>query len=363
MSSPLCNAPFSRVFSTATSYRNCCATNPQIVSLSSDSVVKWWNSSELDNFRKKLYGNQLPEDCAACSISEEAGGNSFRTALNKIPHVSNQPNSWNLVFGNICNIACWTCSERYSSTIAQQKQQISILPLDFQDPNEIFLRRWPDLHDSIIKSYDHYDVITLTVLGGEPTYNKTVIDFLSELVENGLSQRTRLEITTNGTKLNTRLSKILEKNNWNYTSVFVSVDAIGKKAEWLRYGSHWKDVENSIDFYQQNGHYIELHTVASMLNICDLPEVHDYAESKNIKHTINSLSHPAYFRLQNWDGARDFLNRQEFESRNLIKYYNSLSESPVPGTKQNMASYIQQFTNRKKLADFDVNLAKLLDLL
>lgn len=357
---PLCAAPFSRVFSTGFAFRNCCATQPVISSTGSDTVETWWNSSEMNEFRNMMYKDQLPADCHSCIVQENTSGRSFRTELNKIPIINSVPNSWHVVFGSVCNLACWTCNENFSSTIEHHKRRLGLLPNKFQDVNALFDRRWPNLKDHILESYCHHDTITVTVLGGEPVYNKTVIDFLQQLVESNLSVRTCLEITTNGTKINSKLMKILDKKNWKHISVFVSVDSVGKKAEWLRYGSSWKDVETSIDFYQSNAHYVELHTVVSILNVMDLPEVSDYARKKNIVHNISPVLNPPWLSLKQWNGETDFINRDDFLTRNLQEFSDAIGVTPVAGTKETVQNYIQQFTDRLPLNDFDPKLAQLL---
>lgn len=359
MTKPLCSIPFSRVFSTAKVYRNCCEAHPEVNSSSTDSVIQWWTSNELNQFRNKMFDSQLPNECKSCTIQEQDHGKSFRTNTNNIPYNSESPNSWHIQFGSVCNLACWTCNEHVSSTIAQHKRKLNILPDNFEDPDNIFLKRWPDLKQNILNSYNYYDTITITALGGEPIYNTTVIDFLTELVESGRARQTRLEITTNGTKLNNKLMAILDKNNWQHISVFISVDAIGAKAEWLRYGSVWKDVEKNIKFYQIYAHYIELHTFVSILNVSNLLEVYDYAVNQKIVHRITPIVSPSWLSLEKWNGKK-FINLEDFKSRNLTRFYHALGQNPDPCTKFTIKKYIEQFTNRRPLVNFDPALAELL---
>lgn len=360
---PLCVAPFSRVFTTSTNYRVCCATNKSILSNETDSFVTWWNGATMQEFRQKMFEPTLPPECQPCLLSEQTHGTSFRTEINKIPIKDTLPNSWNILFGNICNLACWTCNEIASSTILQHKKQLNILPVDFQNPEETFQQRWPDLESSILESYKNHTVITITILGGEPVYNKTVLNFLNKLVDLGLSGRTRLEITTNGTKLNKKILSILDKKVWNYICVFVSVDAIGKKAEWLRYGSDWNEIKKNINHYQQSCNYVEIHTTLSILNITDLLATARYANSIEVKHCIYPLHTPNFMSLTNWDQPIKLVNRHQFEECGLENYFDLIGQTPVQGTKDKLVQYIKQFDSiRKPLKDFDAQLAQVLDL-
>lgn len=365
---PLCAVPFVRAFFFAPgAYRSCCSTTHNIAGPSGQNFKEWWTSDTLNEFRDKLRDTTLPPECKKCHYQELQSGRSFRTAVNKtvedIANPMTMPNSWNIAFGNICNLSCWSCSELFSSTIAQHKKTLKILPEGFVDPEEKFQAVWPDLQANILESYQHHDIITITVLGGEPVYNKTVIEFLNMLVETGLSRRTRIELTTNGSKLNYRLMQMLDNANWNYLSVFVSVDAVGLKSEWLRYGSSWQDVESSINYYKQHANYFEVQTVLSILNINDLPLLHDYCADNNITHVINLLSNPDYMSIQqhNWDLVN--VDKTEFYSRNLSNYYNLIGTNFNSSAQSTLSNYIKQFdTIRNPLKDYDFSLARALKL-
>lgn len=320
---PLCAAPFARTFfATPGIYRNCCLTAPNTSGHSGQTFQEWWTSDQLNNFRLKLFEKELPKDCLCCHLQESSTGRSMRTEINKtvgnITEPLSVPNSWHIVFGNICNLSCWSCNENFSSTIAQHKRTLKILPEGFVDPEEQFQRAWPDLRSNILDSFSHHETIRISLLGGEPVYNRTVIQFLGELVDLGLSQRTKIEITTNGTKLNNRLMQILNKSNWNYICVFISVDAVGPKSEWLRYGSSWADVESSIDYYRKNADYLEIHTVLSILNINDLPRLYDYCKSINIPQAIIILADPDYMALQQHNHDIITVDKSEYDNRVII---------------------------------------------
>lgn len=344
---PFCAIPFVRTFVLPNGrYRNCCAVDPEIVSESYD-FVQWWNQDQrLEDFRKELLIPQFPRACESCEM-QELVGESFRTNINRQHPTINSvyPREWSIMFGNTCNLACWTCNEDWSSTVEAHKRVLKILPDNYKNPNTEFERQWPALRESILKSYDYHDDITLSILGGEPTYNPLVIEFLNWLLDNGYSSRTRLEITTNGTKHN-RMMRGLDKKDWKYVYVAVSVDAVGERAEWIRYGSSWKDVNASVDYYISNANYVELHCLVSVLNILDLPAVVDYAESKNIKLVTTPLQQPDYMSLMSWDGDRFDLDPAQYQT--LLEYLDLIGKNPQPGSAQRLSNYIAQFATTRK---------------
>ena len=348
MMKSFCAIPFARAFVLSNGrYRNCCATDPEIISESTNFVHWWTQDQQLENFRTEIATENFPAACQSCRI-QELSGESFRTNSNRLNPTINPvyPREWSINFGNTCNLSCWTCNEQFSSTIEAHKRTLNILPVGYQNPNAEFERLWPALRDNILKSYDHHDDVTISILGGEPTYNPMVIEFLEWLLDNGYSQRTKLEITTNGTK-NKKLMRGLNKKDWKYVYVAMSVDAVGDRAEWIRYGSRWEDVNASVDYYIAHANYVELHCTLSVLNICDLPDVASYADSKNINMVVIPVQQPDYMSLMSWDGEDFNLDLARYQ--NLQQYVELIGTNPVPGSAQRLNDYIAQFATIRKL--------------
>lgn len=354
MNKPFCVIPFTQAFVLPDgSYRDCCATAPAVISRPDDTFDTWWHGDDLNGVRDHMQSKKDHPRCNSCIVQEQIHNISFRLSVNKdFDNVSNDqyPSRWTVTVGNKCNLACWSCSEQFSSTIARHKKQINILPLDFVDPSQTFNNKWPVLKEHILKSYNFHSAITINLLGGEPVYNKHIIEFLSHLVETGLSKATRLEITTNGTIMNKKLLKLLNKARWKHISIFISVDAIGPKAEWLRYGCNWDTVNRNIDYYRRIVSYVELHTVLSILNINDLSAVEKYAQEKNISNRVTLLNNPNYLDIRSWDGDKSMINCSS-------KYVDMIGISSKTGTKQELKNYIEQFTNRTHLNLVDPLLA------
>lgn len=359
--------PYSRVFVNSNgTFRNCCSADPQISS-TFETFEQWWTGDSLNKFREQLNQPQLPHECRACKVTEEFNGRSFRMVINddsQISSFSKQtiPDSWHIVMGNVCNLACWHCGEDFSSTIAQHKRQLNILDDNFIDPEIEFRRRWPDIKQQILNSYKFYDIVTITLLGGEPMYNKLAIEFVTELVESGLSKKTNIEITTNGTKLGSKMLDILNKNGWNHISVFVSVDAIGSKSEWLRYGSTWSDILTNIKHYANTVTRLELHYTVSMLNISDLSRFIDFCLDNHYRYNIMPIAMPWFMDIRNWDKSTDFINT-EMVNHKAQEFLNLVGTSPIKGSAKALSNYIKQFdTIRTPLNQHDPVLAQVLDL-
>ena len=336
---PFCSSPSVRAYVQPNGfYRNCCATTPALVSQTQDFRV-WWEE-ELHPFRQELQQQRFPASCAGCEQQEQAG-DSYRLALNRAnPEINAaHPREWSINFGNVCNLACWTCDEEYSSTIEAHKRKINILPESYQNQNSNFEQAWPALRENIIASYEYHNNVTISILGGEPTYNPLVIEFLAWLAANGYAPRTKLEITTNGTRTNNHFNTVLE-SPWRYVYIAVSTDATGIHAEWLRYGCRWADVAENIRHYRNRADYVELHCTLSVLNLEALPDLHDFAKTVNTQLVIMPLQNPSHMSLAAWDGEQFVLDASAFEQRGLDPYLDMLGQHAIKGSRERLVSYL-----------------------
>ncbi len=355
MRKPFCVIPSVEAFSGyGSAFRNCCAADPQIDSEPGQSFESWWQDPRLQDFRARMHEQVWLPECHRCQLQEQQSGHSFRTAVNdQVTEVSDVwPSRWNLKFGNTCNLACWTCNEHASSVIAQHKRVIGILPTGFVDPEHHFQREWPELEAAVLKSYQHHDLVTITLVGGEPMYNKTVTRFLQGLLDQGLAPRTRLEFHTNGTHVNVRL---FADRAWHYVCVFLSIDAVGHKAEWLRYGSRWADVEHNIEFFRTVANYVEVHCTLSVLNVNDLAALDEFCQQQQLPLKIHTVTDPAFMDLTRWPGDPATLaDFARLNDRGLLGYYQLIGIDPDPKAAQELDKYIQQFDGlRQNLGDFD----------
>lgn len=364
-----CAVPFVEGFTDPMArYRNCCSTYPQTISRPGITFKDWWFGQIMQEFRGKFGTEILPAECQRCQIKERVQGQSFRTAVNlasgiaAVPDSITWPSRWNIVFSNLCNLACWSCNETASSTIEAHKKKIGILPENHIDVEKEFQKIWPDLRDSIVTSYDDHPGITITMSGGEPLYNPQVLDFLEFLKRQGLSSRTKLEFHTNATMLNNRIKSILAQADWQHICMFLSLDAVGSKAEWLRYGCRWTNVESNIDSLKMLAHYVEAHCTLSVLNIMDLVNLKHFCADKDLDLQIMTLADPAFMSLLAWDQEKDLLvDGEALSKEGYGYYYELLGSSPMEGARDQLKNYISKFNNlRKPLKEFDPALASVL---
>lgn len=321
----------------------------------------------MQQFRSRLYGTGLPSECSGCELKEQTQGRSLRTAVNDTQDLNQLkltwPSRWNVKFGNICNLACWSCSEHSSSVIETHKIRVGLLPADHEPMQKSFAHSWPTIRQNILRSYDCHSTVTITVLGGEPLYNPTVIDFLHELQQLELSARTRLEFHTNATKITDSIRSILDRRHWRHISVFFSLDAVGAKAQWLRYGCDWNQVVDNIALLRSLVNYSEAHCTVSVLNIRDLAALGKFCQDNQLDLRLHALSTPEFMSCENWDADPGLLLQGlDRTDPKLVPFYDLVGKNPRSGAASRLCDYIQRFAAiRDPLDPVDPGLAKILN--
>jgi organic radical activating enzyme len=246
--------------------------------------------------------------CTKCYDQEKSGFFSLRLSSNKhfghnIGMVDNTNGDgsadciikyWDIRFSNLCNMACRSCGTWFSSNWYEDHKKLTGSP-----PNHAKIMRvgrtTNDIWEQMLKQFDHVEQFYFA--GGEPLIMEEHYRILKELDKRKM-YHVRLIYNTNFSKLKFKDLDVLELwNKFDSVSVGASLDAEGKRGEFMRKGTVWKD------------------TVANrkkMLEIC--PQVDFYISST--VGLINALHIVDFHR--NWTD-QGLLKPQDFNF-NLLQY-------------------------------------------
>ena len=276
------------------------------------SMLEAWNSTDIRQLRQDLIAGREPVACEGCwkrENPEHTQGSSMRlqAAFGQIPiatvmdrieyarthdgHVVDNPKDFQIMSGNLCNLACKMCGPRYSNTWSkffrrqgyQTLQQIKFSKSGGayanDDDSAIYLagdQDWPITNplNTVLPEY-YADIRHIFLTGGEPTLINQNIEFLEELVSTGHSQHIELRFSTNLTNINQRLLNVLD--HFGKIGINMSLDGTGDIAYIQRTPSNWNQILKNTDYvmdwlvnYQKrSGKFcnITVNTVVSALNI------------------------------------------------------------------------------------------------
>jgi organic radical activating enzyme len=231
-----------------------------------------FNTSVLKKAREEMLTGTRPAECDYCWRIEDNGGDSDRFyksmdswALSNHDTIKETgsdadyyPTYLEVDFSNACNFACTYCGPEFSSTWADNlKHNGPIKVLEGTD-NEQWIQGWQKNLDTLVyKNREHNPYVdafwkwfpeaykhltTYRITGGEPLLSKETFNSIDWLIENP-NENLEFSINTNlgvpdviWDKFIDKLKVLIERKTVQKLTIFTSVDAWGKKAEYIRPG-------------------------------------------------------------------------------------------------------------------------------
>jgi sulfatase maturation enzyme AslB (radical SAM superfamily) len=271
------------------------------------TINEYFNSNELKEIQNIFLADKIPIGCVKCISKEKYGMMSKRQKWENnrkdIPIIKNRqsPVFVEVAVSNKCNVACTTCDSFFSSGWNRYDKFMTGHP-DFVKRQELVNTSFKvdnlfmnELLDSVVNDKD----LNIELIGGEPLFNKSVVEFLNKFsdmeLENGLT------ITTNCTLLNDNVLSYLRKIK--NLVIVCSIDAIGPLYNYIR-DYEFTVVEENIKKLLTLDAIILIMPVFSLFNVFNIPELimwHNLIATKNntkIK-LINFVKAPYYASLEN----------------------------------------------------------------
>jgi hypothetical protein len=273
---------------------------------------------DLQAIRDSLAAGNRHEHCIMCWHNEKRGIPSWREIGNRHEPVHYTAE---LYIDNTCDMACVYCGPQYSSKWQQtikssNEEDKRVLYQTLNEPQFRSNINGPDVkenHKQMI--YEQCRVMgreantnnlryQIVFLGGETLLTSSVKeDTISKVVEMFYSEADpevdlALMLVTNGNTpdhiLDMTLSK-LDENKEKYPNlsctVHISIESIGKRAEYIRYGMEWEQFEKNVNKWMASSNEV---SVSASMNTVSLPYTGEFMHwlfSTATKHnkTVNPL--------------------------------------------------------------------------
>jgi len=271
--------------------RPCCQFNDVLGNASKESIKDIWNSESIKNIRKTMMAGEQVKACNACYIKEKYGRDSLRKSSNrKFAHVisdifdktdvNGKFDNFHLKYidaryNNLCNLACRTCGPSASSSWYKAS---TFLNKNFSEIQpSAFLVAGQNENDIYVQILEHIDTIeTIYFAGGEPLIIKKFYDILERLID---AKRTDVELiyNTNLTQTKLKSQKIFDLwNQFSNVSVGGSLDAEGKRAEYIRTNTKWDIIEKNRREMIEKCPHVDFHvsSTTGILNGLHVPDFH-----------------------------------------------------------------------------------------
>lgn len=258
-----CPAPWVGMYYHSNAASPCCTMKTMNYSPKEYLRSKW-----LSDLKQQFLENKRPLECNSCWFKEQKGLKSIRTHfVNKFANVNLQTTEvkhLELRESNLCNFACRMCNPTDSVKLERELEEYPELK-QFYRPNHrksITDHNWNEIFETCkgLKS--------LTLTGGEPMLMKRYYDLLDYLIDIGRHETLLLKIYTNCSVFNPMFNEKLVK--FKRAQINMSIDAVGKTAEYQRYGTKWDDVRENIFKFIQLPIKTKIHSTISAYSILDI---------------------------------------------------------------------------------------------
>jgi MoaA/NifB/PqqE/SkfB family radical SAM enzyme len=274
------------------------------------SLEEIYRDAPMRELRKDMLAEQPNPACGRCYEQEESGFFSGRRSANKhhghhIKRIDDdkfQMSYWDIRFSNLCNLSCRSCGHIFSSSWYQDQVTLAGPAWGAENkPLNIAGRNKQDMWEQLIPHLDYVEQIYFA--GGEPLMMEEHYNILDELERRGRFD-VRLIYNTNFT--HTRLKDRTVFDYWKrFDSVAVgaSLDAMGPRAEYIRKGTDWDQVERNRELMLETCPRVDFYIspTLSIMNALHLPQFHrDWTERGLIRAqdlNVNILQDPAHLRI------------------------------------------------------------------
>jgi organic radical activating enzyme len=205
------------------------------------SPSEYLKSDWLRNLKQDFVDGKVPSACEICKKRENLGLKSTRGQMFKFtPEIDRDEfqveketriNRLEIRSSNLCNFKCRMCEPTSSSEIAKEQ---NISDVEFSS----------DLTTEELKKISLDSVKLLCFTGGEPLLIKQYYEFMDLLIEQKLNDQIAIELFTNCSVYNPLfIDKLLKFKTIRFV---MSIDGVGKTAEYIRHGTNWPVVEKNI---------------------------------------------------------------------------------------------------------------------
>ena len=375
-----CPLPFEHLYSdSAGRWRLCCRAYPFEHTVSDTTPEEHWDHEKMREIRREMLTGDLKltrKHCWKCLKVEREGLTSARQQLNNkildraaagkrsrtLDYAAVMANSGDTsalpeervlelklrIFGNYCNLRCYMCAPVNSTSRHQEIAEIRdgrwfdcLKPpekMEFFDNEEDYDR----FVDSAIRLLPYVRKVKIT--GGEPFLLRRHYKFIEKVVATEHASEIRLSYDSNMTKFQLGSSNVLDYlGKFKGVTVAVSVDDIGPRNDYIRYGANFDEVIANIKTAREMpGINVVVSCATGMLNAGD---VHDIAQ---YFHDIGIV---AKFNMCVITGPT-FLQARHLPDELKKRYLAQIEDSPRREQFANVIKMIKQPRDEKEFQTF-----------
>ena len=294
----------------------CCLGNAKhpVGNFKEKSMREIWNDDAMRQMRTNMLNDRPCKECSDCYEQEAYGFASMRNNSNKnfgqhihevdatLPDGTTpnfQLHYWDVRFSNICQLKCRSCGSIFSSR--WYVADVKLWGKELRPRVSFAGRHADDVWEQMQEHIPHLDQIYFA--GGEPLIMEEHNRILKLLIEKG-NTNVRLIYNTNLNELRYKKENVLDLwKQFPNVCVAASLDDMGARAEIIRSGTNWLQVEQNIRDLKLECPHIDfmISPTLSMMNIWNFTRFHRYMVDQRFIHAqdfnLNILQGPQEYRI------------------------------------------------------------------
>lgn len=300
----------------------CCVTDwrNSIGDLKNESMEDIWNNDYMKQLRLDMLHGKKSISCTKCFEQEENNIRSFRNSANTkfSKHIDDAISDtdtdgysknfklvyWDFRFSNLCNMKCRMCGGHLSSLWHADEKILYGKP---SEANAVVNTREESIDNMYALLDEHIDnVEEIYFAGGEPLIMDEHYYILDKLLSRNRTD-VKLRYNTNLLKLKYKTHDNIELwDKFDNVQVIASIDAMGRRGEYIRKGTMWSVIESNlkicIEMHHKNDSFdFGIGPTIQIFNVKHLPEFIDYMLELDMPETQiflnNVLTHPLWYHI------------------------------------------------------------------
>lgn len=245
-----------------------------------------FNHPRMNQLRENLLNGVKDPACSVCWEQENKGLISFRQfntiELTEQEIQNPQLSIIDITTSNICNLRCRMCAPKTSHSLMIDQKYFKENGLD-EMYSKASSGNWSNMSGTALTVTDSIQwqwlitntdkITTIKASGGEPFYDRRVIELIDTYIANDDAKNTTLSFHTNGTMFTDELIEKLNKFKANAHTF--SIDGFEKTYDYIRFPATFDEIDSKIKNYiKKINNQTQLHValVVSSLNLLSLAD-------------------------------------------------------------------------------------------
>jgi organic radical activating enzyme len=315
-------------------------------------VAEYWQSRRLRDERLSKMSETPNPACGVCQHQDQLGSHSKRIKENlksvifydknfyksyeQSPHreafeyslandgaTVTKPVSYHLSLGNECDLACVMCSPNSSYKLAADYKALGWITdarrLNWTDNQQV----WDNFCQTLLAT----DLVSLHIIGGEPTINKRFRQLIDLFVDNNRTDFS-FSFTTNCMH---RFDDLWDKlARFKRVEIGMSVETINQSNNYVRYGSNIDTILDNIEHFKNtapsNVAFV-IRTVPTLLTINYYLQLIDWCLDNDFLLNSYFATDPAWQQIQLLPDYLKIKLQAEFQQQ--LERYQALSQTQI----------------------------------